>query len=104
MRIAESTQGFLYLVSVTGVTGERAEISGRLPDLITAVKAKSAKAVNVGFGISTPEQAAQIKAWGADGVIVGSALVKCLGSGQDAAEGIASMKALAVSLRAALDS
>lgn len=103
VRIAAKAQGFLYLVSVTGVTGARSEVSDRLEHLITAVKAKSKAAVCVGFGVSTAEQAAKIKRWGADGVIVGSALVKLLGSGDSAEEGIAQMRDLAIELRRALD-
>jgi tryptophan synthase alpha chain len=103
IRIAEKTQGFLYLVSVIGVTGARSEISTRLQGLIASVKQHTDKAINVGFGISTAAQATQIKAWGADGVIVGSALVKLLGAGEDEDAGVAAMKALALELRAALD-
>lgn len=101
-RIADASQGFVYLVSVTGVTGARGEVSTRVQSLIQAVKAQTDKAVNVGFGVSSAEQAKQIQSWGADGVIVGSALVKELGSAPTAGEGVARMKALAQELRSAL--
>jgi tryptophan synthase alpha chain len=58
--IAGNAQGFLYLVSVTGVTGERKSISAGLADLISRVRQFSSVPVCVGFGISTPEQARQV--------------------------------------------
>lgn len=61
-----------------------------------------ALAVAVGFGVSGPEQAAQIKAWGAEGVIVGSALVKALGEAPSTAEGLQRMADLARTIRAAI--
>ncbi|MGB5972776.1 MAG: tryptophan synthase subunit alpha [Nodosilinea sp.] len=76
--IAAQAQGFVYLVSVTGVTGTRSELQGRVKDLIDSLKQTTDKPVGVGFGVSDPDQARQLKAWGADGVIVGSAFVKRL--------------------------
>jgi tryptophan synthase alpha chain len=76
--IASHSQGFIYLVSVTGVTGMRTEIESRVQDLIKQLKEVTDKPIGVGFGISEPEQAHQIKEWGADAVIVGSAFVKKL--------------------------
>lgn len=102
-RIAAATQGFVYLVSVTGVTGARAEVSSRVQQLITDIKGKTDLPVCVGFGVSDGSQAAQLKRWGADGVIVGSALVKQLGQAASADEGLSNMKALAEELRKALD-
>ena len=102
-RIAEASQGFVYLVAVTGVTGARAEVSDRLQSLIQAVKKQTDKSVSVGFGVSNAEQAKQIQSWGADGVIVGSALVKQLGSAPTPSEGVAQMRALAQELRNVLD-
>ncbi len=77
-QITAVSQGFVYLVSVTGVTGIRSAIASQVPDLIKLIRQSTDKPIGVGFGISTPEQAQQIKTWGADGVIVGSAMVKCL--------------------------
>jgi tryptophan synthase alpha chain len=77
--IARNAKGFIYLVSVTGVTGERREISNDLGDLINRVRAHTSAPVCVGFGIGTPEQAKQVGQL-ADGVIVGSACVKKIGS------------------------
>ncbi|MGB3202789.1 MAG: tryptophan synthase subunit alpha [Nodosilinea sp.] len=76
--IAAQAQGFVYLVSVTGVTGTRSELQSRVKDLIDGLKQTTDKPVGVGFGVSDPDQAQQLKAWGADGVIVGSAFVKRL--------------------------
>jgi tryptophan synthase alpha chain len=76
--IARNAQGFIYLVSVTGITGERKSISEGLGDLIQRVREHTSIPVCVGFGISTPEQARQVGAL-ADGVIVGTACVKAIG-------------------------
>lgn len=79
--IAQKSQGFIYLVSVTGVTGVRSEMATGVQDLLASLHQATDKPIGVGFGISDPEQAKQIKDWGADGVIVGSAIVKRLASG-----------------------
>jgi tryptophan synthase alpha chain len=73
--IARNAKGFLYIVSSMGVTGERGEIKTNLASIIASVRAHTALPVAVGFGIHTPEQAANIARL-ADGVIVGSAIVK----------------------------
>jgi len=83
--IARNAKGFIYLVSVTGVTGERKSISEGLGDLINRVREHIIVPVCVGFGISTPEQAAQVGAL-ADGVIVGSACVKMIGGSENPVE------------------
>ncbi len=76
-KICSCARGFIYCVAVTGVTGERTALDGRLAGLIKRAKAFSGVSVAVGFGIATPEQAAGAAAF-ADGVIVGSALVQKL--------------------------
>jgi tryptophan synthase alpha chain len=73
--IAKTASGFVYLVSSLGVTGERGEITTGLASMITALRSVSSVPAAVGFGIHTSEQAAQM-ARIADGVIVGSAIVK----------------------------
>jgi tryptophan synthase alpha chain len=74
--IVKTASGFLYLVSSMGVTGIRGELSARLPAVFSMVKSAAAKLpVAVGFGIHSPAQAAEIGAY-ADGIIVGSAIVK----------------------------
>ena len=74
--ISRDTRGFTYLVSVTGVTGERNKMENRVESLITKLKEISVNPVAVGFGISTPEHVNKVRQWGADGVIIGSAFVK----------------------------
>ena len=73
------SQGFIYYVSLTGVTGATLRFQdSSIKNAIEKIKAVTDKPVSVGFGISTPDQAAQVALWGADGVIVGSALVKVI--------------------------
>ena len=76
-RIARSTQGFLYAVSLTGVTGARKALSKDVPSFLKHLQRVCAKPVAVGFGISTPEHVRQIRRH-ADGIIVGSALINHL--------------------------
>jgi len=73
--IVSLASGFIYLVSSLGVTGKRAEISKNAFPLLERVKARTEIPVAVGFGVSSPEHAAEIVHHGADGVIVGSAIV-----------------------------
>ena len=72
--IASVSTGFIYCVSVTGVTGARATLSDEIAPMITELRKHTDKPICVGFGVSTPEQAAQV-AQVADGAIVGSAIV-----------------------------
>lgn len=74
-RIAESASGFLYLVSLLGVTGARERLSDEVSRLISRARPHTRLPLAVGFGISRPEHAAALRTAGADGVIVGSALV-----------------------------
>jgi tryptophan synthase alpha chain len=78
--IQEETSGFLYLVARTGVTGARSDILQNTRDLISRVPGNKPKAV--GFGISTPEQAAEVIRAGADAAIVGSACVDLIAKGE----------------------
>jgi tryptophan synthase alpha chain len=82
--IAQQSQGFIYLVSVTGVTGMRTELESRVQDILVQMRTVTDKPIGVGFGISQPEQAQQVKNWGADAVIVGSAFVKRLADAEPA--------------------
>jgi tryptophan synthase alpha chain len=82
--IVGRARGFVYTVSVTGTTGERAGVDASLASTLAVAKAHSPVPVAVGFGISTPEQAAAAAAAGADGVIVGSRLVRAAGEAVDA--------------------
>jgi tryptophan synthase alpha chain len=99
-RIARNAKGFIYLVSVTGVTGERKSISEDLGELIVRVREHTDVPVCVGFGISTPEQAKKVGQM-ADGVIVGSACVKTIGGSETPVE---TAKRFAAEFRDALQS
>ncbi len=74
--IGRSARGFVYTVSVTGTTGERGALADELPAIIARTKAHADVPVALGFGIGTPAAAAQAADAGADGVIVGSRLVR----------------------------
>lgn len=77
-KIAKEAEGFLYCVSSMGVTGVRSKLGAEATNMISQVKESKDIPCAVGFGISTPEQAKQMAAV-ADGVIVGSAIVKIVG-------------------------
>ncbi|MCJ7551946.1 MAG: tryptophan synthase subunit alpha [Anaerolineae bacterium] len=79
--VAELARGFIYLVSLVGTTGARGHVAGDLPDFVDRVRAETDKPLAVGFGISTPDQAAQVAGL-ADGVIVGSALINVVGAAE----------------------
>ena len=81
--IGDRARGFLYTVSVTGTTGERATLSDAFAGVIARAKAHTAVPVALGFGIATPEHAAQAADAGADGVIVGSRLVRAAAESDD---------------------
>lgn len=84
--IAKEASGFIYIVSSLGVTGVRSEITTDIPSIVASVRAASDTPCAIGFGISTPEQA-QKMSQSADGVIVGSAIVKLVAQyGKDAPE------------------
>jgi tryptophan synthase alpha chain len=90
-QICEAARGFVYVVSTVGTTGERAEVPAALTELVQATKAEAKTPVAVGFGIGTPEQAAQVGRI-ADGVIIGSRLLRAAGEGgspQGAADAVA---------------
>jgi len=84
-KIAGGAQGFIYLVSVTGVTGARKSVADGLASLIERVREHTSIPVCVGFGIGTPEQAQEVAA-NADGVIVGSACVRNIGESEKPVE------------------
>jgi tryptophan synthase alpha chain len=96
--VAQRSTGFIYLVSVTGVTGARAALPSDLEKFVGRVRSTSDKPLAVGFGISTPEQAAAVGNL-ADGVIVGSALIKTVSEADDP---VASAAAFVSSLAGAL--
>ena len=83
--IGDSAEGFMYTVSVVGTTGERVELGERFAQVVARAKASTAAPVALGFGISTPEHARQAAEAGADGVIVGTRLVRAAGEAGDPA-------------------
>lgn len=96
-RILEAAQGFIYYISRTGVTGERDELRQSLGRELEALRGRTALPIAVGFGISSPDQARDV-ASAADGVVVGSAIVRTL-----ADEGLAAAGEFARAIRKAID-
>ncbi len=94
--ISEHGSGFVYLISRLGVTGMRDDLPDELPATVARLRGATSLPVCVGFGVSRPEQAAAV-ARIADGVVVGSAIVRAAG------ESIAAAVTLTSSLRAAID-
>lgn len=86
-RIAQAARGFVYVVSVTGVTGERAALPRDLGEVVERVRAAADIPVAVGFGVGTPEQVAEVGRI-ADGVIVGSRLVRAIQEAETFEEGL----------------
>jgi tryptophan synthase alpha chain len=86
--IGAKARGFVYAVSVIGTTGERAALSDRFASVITRTKAHTDVPVALGFGIASPEQAVQAATSGADGVIVGSRLVRAAAEAEDPAAAV----------------
>jgi tryptophan synthase alpha chain len=78
----------VYAVSVTGTTGERAALAETFAGLVERAKAATTVPVALGFGIGTPEQAREAADAGADGVIVGSRLVRAAGEADDPAAAV----------------
>jgi tryptophan synthase alpha chain len=89
--IGEQARGFLYTVSVVGTTGERRALGEDLVQMLARAKASTPVPVAIGFGIGTPEQALQAAEAGADGVIVGTRLVRAAGESEDPAGAVGSL-------------
>jgi tryptophan synthase alpha chain len=96
--VSARSRGFIYLVSLTGVTGARQTLPPELDNFVRRVRAKATQPLCVGFGISNPEQAERV-AQIADGVIVGSRLIQLI----DEDTKLTSLKSFVQSLRRALD-
>lgn len=86
--IGADARGFMYTVSVVGTTGERSVLGADLAEILARAKASTEVPVAVGFGIGTPEQALHAAEAGADGVIVGTRLVRAAGEAGDPAEAV----------------
>lgn len=96
-RILQAAQGFIYYISRTGVTGERHSVPRGLAQELAALRRRTDLPIAVGFGIARPAQARAVAAI-ADGVVVGSALVRTL-----AADGLVAARKLAEEIRTAID-
>jgi tryptophan synthase alpha chain len=99
--LARRTRGFLYYVSLTGVTGARTTLPPRLDENVARIRRVADVPVCVGFGISTPEQAAAVAAH-ADGVVVGSALVERIGNAKSREEAVTEAASFVAALKAPL--
>ncbi|WP_415184947.1 tryptophan synthase subunit alpha [Phaeovulum sp.] len=93
-KVLQNTSGFVYYVSITGITGAAAAQAADVAPEVARIKAKTDLPIIVGFGITTPE-AAQSIASVADGCVVGSAIVKLIGEGRPVAEVLAHVADLA---------
>ncbi|MCL7465575.1 tryptophan synthase subunit alpha [Phaeovulum sp. NW3] len=93
-KVLQNTSGFVYYVSITGITGAAAAQAGDVAPEVARIKAQTDLPVIVGFGITTPEAAETIAAV-ADGCVVGSAIVKLIGEGKPVAEVLDRVAALA---------
>ena len=111
-KIAEAGSGFTYLVSVTGVTGARDAIEARVPALVREMKEAAKEAaekkgerepmpVAVGFGVGSGETASKVIGYGADAVIVGSALVRALGEAENEEEAMRNFEAIVTDIASA---
>lgn len=92
-QIGARARGFLYTVSVVGTTGERVALPERFAEIVARAKASTHVPVALGFGISTPEHAAQAARAGADGVIVGTRLVRAAAESSDPAGAVGAVVA-----------
>lgn len=99
-KVLANTSGFVYYVSVLGITGSQAAEAGAVGPEVARIKSATDLPVIVGFGITTPE-AAQTIASVADGCVVGSAIVKEIGAGKSPAEVLAGVAALAAGAHSA---
>jgi tryptophan synthase alpha chain len=99
--LARETRGFLYYVSLTGVTGARTELAAGIEEQVRRVRESSAIPVCVGFGVSRPEHARALAAF-ADGVVVGSALVERIGNARSREEAVTEAASFVAALKGAL--
>lgn len=102
VRIAELSSGFLYFVSVTGITGERQSIASGLVDNVAWLREQTKLPICIGFGVSSAETAKEL-APVADGVIVGSAIVRRIAAAKTAEEAVASVTSFAKEILSAIN-
>lgn len=101
-RLAGKATGFVYYITVTGVTGARMELPENLAEHLQAVKAAGSVPVVAGFGVSSPQQARMIARY-VDGVVVGSKLIKTIADAPDRAEAFKQATELVRSLASAME-
>ena len=101
-RIARAADGFLYLVSLTGVTGVRAALSRGLGDFVARVRAETGLPLYVGFGVSNRAQAGQVTRH-ADGVIIGSALIKIIQAARTNTDAVEQVGAFLAEIKQAIE-
>ena len=99
--VAAAATSFVYCVAVTGVTGARAEVGAELPSLLARLRERTDAPLAVGFGISTPQQAASVASL-ADGVIIGSALIDAVSKAASADDACAAARQLVGDASAAI--
>jgi tryptophan synthase alpha chain len=90
-KVVKASSGFIYYVSITGITGAQLLMDKAMKDTLSIIKETTRKPIAVGFGISSPEEAASVSQL-ADGVIVGSAIVKLISQGRDIKGFVKSLK------------
>ena len=103
VRIAAASRGFVYCVSVTGVTGSRQTLPPDLAQLVNRIRRVTSTPIGVGFGVSTPAQAAEVARL-ADGVVVGSALVSRIGAAAERDAAVRAAREFVAELSAAVRS
>src|SRR5213078_4296149 len=96
---ARSSRGFVYAASIMGVTGTREQVSASAPRLVARLRQVTDLPLGVGLGVRDGAQAASVAEY-ADGVIVGSALIRCVLEAPDEASGLAALRALSAELAA----
>jgi len=94
---AESSRGFVYAASIMGVTGTREQVSASAPRLVSRLREITDLPVGVGLGVRDSAQAAAVAGY-ADGVVVGTALIRCMLDADDEASGLAALRALSADL------
>lgn len=101
-RITAAASGFIYCVSTTGVTGARKSLAAGVPAFLGRIRQHTDLPLAVGFGVSTPQQAAEVASY-ADGVIIGSALVDLVAKSGDSASALESIRQFLTETKAAVD-
>ncbi len=100
-QIISKSQGLIYVVSSTGVTGMRDQINQSMEEFVASIKKKTDKLIILGFGISNEKQVKQIAEWQVDGLVIGSAFVNCL-SDTSSNHGLEKLRKFCISIKEVL--